>query len=141
MPILAKRFPEYGVVLQVFRDVITREAWMAYYAGFTAAETDRFLSYLDPSADFSNIDLASGSELKRVVAAKLREVFGDRPVISILVPGSEMQAPYAKFWCRFERIGERHPAKSVVVPDLEAAFDQLGLANDARETLAAAAKS
>lgn len=141
MGILAKRFPEYGVILQVFRDVITREAWMEYYAGFTAAETDRFISYLDPSADFSTLDLASGPDLKRVVAAKLREVFGDKPVVSVLVPSSQAQAPYATFWCGFERVGETHPAGSVVVSDLEAAFDLLGLAKDARETLAAAAKS
>ena len=69
-------FPNTVTILQVFRGVITREAWMEYYAGFTAVETDRFITYLDPSADFSKVDLASGPELKRVVAAKLREFFG-----------------------------------------------------------------
>ncbi|HUO11994.1 MAG TPA: hypothetical protein VMU37_04480, partial [Caulobacteraceae bacterium] len=68
MGVLAKRFPEYGVILQVFRGVITREAWMEYYAAFSAAQTDRFVTYLDPSTDFSTIALASGPELKRVVA-------------------------------------------------------------------------
>lgn len=138
---LAKRFPEYGVILQVFRGVITREAWMEYYAGFTAVETDRFITYLDPSADFSKVDLASGPELKRVVAAKLREFFGDKHVVSILVPGSKAQEPYAQFWCAFERVGEKHPAGSVVVSDVEAACDLLSLPDDAWETLAAAAES
>ena len=66
MGILAKRFPEYGVTLQIFRGVITREAWMEYYAGFTATDASRFITYVCPSADLSKIDLASGPELKRV---------------------------------------------------------------------------
>ena len=141
MGILAKRFPEYDVILQVFRGPITREDWMLYYAGFTAADTDRFITYADKSADFSGMDLASGPELKRVVAAKLREVYGDKPVVSILVPGSEAQLPYLKFWRGFEATGEQHPAASAVVPDFEQACDLLGLPEDAWKTLAAAVES
>jgi hypothetical protein len=138
MGILAKRFPEYGVVLQIFRGVITRELWMAYYAGFAAAHADRFVTYVCPSADLSTIDLASGPELKRVVAAKLREVFGDAPVVSIFVRTSMEQDPYLNFWCGFERAGDKHPAESVIVSDFKAAGDLLGLPDGAWERLAAA---
>jgi hypothetical protein len=138
MGILAKRFPEYGVILQIFRGMITRERWMEYYAGFTATAADRFVTYVCPSADLSKMDLASGPELKRVVAAKLREVYGDGPVVSILVRASDEQEPYLKFWAGFERAGEKHPAESVIVSDFKQACDLLGLPDDAWKRLAAA---
>jgi hypothetical protein len=138
MGILAKPFPEYGVTLQIFRGEINREAWMDYYARFPAESAPRFITWVDASADLSGIDLASGPELKRVVAAKLREAFGDLPIVSILVPGSPAQEAYVKFWCGFERAGETHPAESVIAPDLATACDLLGLPKDAAEKLAEA---
>jgi len=138
MGILAKRFPEYGVTLQIFRGVITREAWMEYYAGFTATDASRFITYVCPSADLSKIDLASGPELKRVVAAKLREFFGDEPVVSILVRTSDEHEPYLRFWCGFERAGDKHPAQSVLVADFKEACALLELPDDAWKRLAAA---
>jgi hypothetical protein len=142
MGILAKRFPEYDLILQIFRDAITREVWMAYYDGFSATSADRFITYLDPSADMSVLDIASGPELKRVVAAKLREVYGDNAsVVSILVPGSKEQELYAQFWCAFEGAGDKHPAVSVCAPDLKAACALLGLPQEAWKSLAAAVET
>jgi hypothetical protein len=138
MGILAKRFPEYGVTLQIFRGAITREAWVEYYASFAATASDRFVTYICPSADLSNMDLAFGPELKRLVAAKLREVFGDQPVISILVRSSNEQEPYLEFWRGFERVGDKHPAESVIVTDFKKACALLGLPDDAWRRLAAA---
>jgi hypothetical protein len=142
MGILAKRFPEYGVILQIFRGPITRQAWIDYYDGFAADDTDRFITYLDPTADLSQLDVASGPELKRVVAGKLRAVYGEKPVVSILAPGSEAQVMYANFWRAFESAGEeKHPAESVVVADLKAACELLGLPDGAFEALTAAVNS
>ena len=138
MGIQAKRFAEYDVILQIFRGAITRETWMAYYADFSATDADRFITYIDPLADLSGLDIASGPELKRVVAARLREVYGDKPVASILVPGSEAQEAYLHFWRDFEAAGEAHPAASVVVPDLQKACELLGLPGDAWKKLAEA---
>ena len=138
MGIQAKRFPEYDVILQIFRGEITREVWMAYYADFSATDADRFVTYIDPLADLSKLDVASGPELKRVVAARLREVYGDKPVVSILVPGAEAQEAYLQFWRDFEKAGETHPAASVVVPDLQKACELLGLPDEAWKRLAAA---
>jgi hypothetical protein len=138
MGILAKRFPEYGVTLQIFRGEITRESWLEYYADFTAAAADRFVTYICPSADLSRMDLASGPELKRMVAGKLRAVFGDAPVVSILVRATHEHEPYLKFWCDFERVGEPHPAASVIVSHFKEACSLLGLPDDAWKRLAAA---
>lgn len=138
MGIQAKRFPEYDVILQIFRGEITPDVWLAYYADFSATEKDRFVTYIDKLADLSGLDIASGPELKRVVAARLRQVYGDKPVVSILVPGSEAQEAYLQFWRGFEAAGEPHPAASVVVPDLEKACELLGLPDDAWKKLAEA---
>jgi hypothetical protein len=140
MSISIARFPEFKLALVVFRDLIEAEELLAFYGGCEADRDgeSRWLTYVDPDADLSQLDLMTITELKRVAGRKQRErpwVEGFRAAI---VSNSRRNDPMVNLWKGYVGRDPDHFAKPLVFPSLDGACAYLGLPAEARETLAQA---
>lgn len=138
MTIRAKRFPEIGVTLSIFSGAITQKDVIAYVKGLETAA--RWVTYFDPTADLSGLDVAHIPEVKRTLAAKLKELHGDEPVVSVFVACTGAVEAFLTFWRSYVADPE-YPAKPEVVGSLDAACRALGLSEDACAALKQAAES
>jgi hypothetical protein len=141
MGIRVTRLTEFGVNISVFSGKITREVLLEHYAALGAAdraESGRWISYFDPSADLTELDLATFTELKRVVGAKVRELYGDGRLANALVCDSRINQPILNLWRSYVGRDGYHPSDPIVLSSLKAACDRLGLPDTARDQLTAA---
>jgi hypothetical protein len=139
MALQLKRFPEFGVELHIRRGVSTSEELLQYFRALGPADALRWIYYYDETADTSGIKLGHIPELKRVIATKQEELFGDRPPPSAIVYGSGGNRSFFDFWISFAATGERHPTPPLVFPTLKHACEELGLPDAACEALERAA--
>jgi hypothetical protein len=140
MSIRVTRLPEHGVNLTVYSGRLTREVLLAHYRGLNAADAanaSRWISYFDPSVDLSEIDFAVFPELKRVLTAKLVEIYGGRRLTAAIVCDSRVNQPILSFWRSYTGSDAEHPADPELFSCLKGACDFLGLPDAAREGLAA----
>ena len=135
MALQLKRFPEFGVELHIRRGVSTSEELLQYFRSLGPADALRWIYYYDETADTSGVKLGHIPELKRIIAAKQEELFGDRPPPSAVVDGSGVNRPFFDFWISFAATGDRHPTPPLVFPTLRQACERLGLPDAAREAL------
>jgi hypothetical protein len=138
MTIRVKRLPEFDLTLNVWTGKLTREDLIAHYNGLTAQEAGRRIAYLDPALDLSSVDVATIPGVTRLVAARLKALYGDKPVTSVVVaaPGSE-NARLFEAWFRYFA-AEGLSDGPVLKPGVKAASDWLGLPHDACEKIRAA---
>ena len=90
MSITITRFPQFALALIIFRDLIDAGEMLEF---FRAPEADRqgetrWLTYIDPHADLSQLDLMSITDLKRVLDRKQRERPWDESFRSAIVSSS-----------------------------------------------------
>jgi hypothetical protein len=140
MSISITRFPEFKLGLIVFRDLIDAAEVLDFFRGPDAdrhGETRR-LTYIDPGADLSQLDLMSITELKRVIDRKRRERALDESFRIAIVSNSRRNDPIVNLWKGYVGRDPDHLSKPVVFSSLEGACAYLGLPAEAREALAQA---
>ena len=132
MGIVVKRFPDYGLTLDIWRGSVAAEEIIEHFEGMTLAEAGLRISFIDPAANLYAMDIAHIPALKRVSDRLLNELYAGRPMYSAIVCAPGENKPVVEFWLRYawpEHEDGRHP---VVFPSLEEAFDWLGLPEGAR---------
>lgn len=140
MSITLSRFPEFKLALLAFRDRIDAAEMLEFFRGRNAdreSET-RWLTWIDPGADLSQLDLMSITELKRLVDRKQRERAWDENFRTAIVSNSRRNDPMVNLWKGYVGRDPDHLSKPVVFSNLEGAYAYLGLPAEARETVAQA---
>lgn len=136
MALQLKRFPEFGVELHIRSGSFTSDDLIKYFRSLGPADALRWIYYYDETADTSGIKLGHIPELKRIIAAKQSELFGDKPPRSAVVYGSQRNRAFFDFWISFTASGERRLATApLVFPTLRAACERLSLPDAARDAL------
>ena len=100
-----------------------------------AEKTSRWLTYVAPDADLSELDLSSLIQLKRLVGRKVTEAGHPRPFRSVFVCASPENEPVIRLWADYLGRDSGHPGSPQVVSSLEAAYDRLDLSPAAREAV------
>jgi hypothetical protein len=136
MAIRSKRFPEYDLSLYVVSGPHSGEDAIRFVEGLGPADAMRWLTYFDPTVDLDDHDVASLPRLKRTIAAKLKELFGDEPRPRVIVCSSRAHEEFfLRFWKDYLIKGEVQPAKPIIRGSLVAAYDWLALPEAAREAV------
>jgi hypothetical protein len=141
MGIWTKRLPEYGVTVVVWSGRLTLEEVRRHVSTLEVVCSGRWLNYYDPSVDLSGLDIEQILQLNRVLAAKLREIYGDNPVISAVVSAPETHELLPRFWPHYVGADRSYPAEVVGFTTVEAACDWLNLADDGRRAVIDAVES
>jgi hypothetical protein len=132
MGIVVKRFPDYGLTLDIWRGTVTAGEIIGHFEGMTPAEAELRLSFVDPAVDLYAMDVVAIPGLKRAADRIANELYAGRPMTSAIVCGPGENKPALDFWLRYawDQDEGRHP---VVLSSLEEAFDWLGLPQGARQ--------
>jgi hypothetical protein len=140
MGISVVRFPEFGVALHIHSGPYSGEDLVRHYQSLGAADALRWIHYYDATAATWAVDLAVIPELKRVIAVKRGEIFGDESPASVVVYGEGAGANEAffSFWRSYAEADEPHVTPPLVFPTLAAACEGLSLPEAARAALEAA---
>ena len=142
MTIRVTRFPEFRVNVSVYSGPVTRAELMEHYGsldGEDAASADRWVSYFDPTADLSQLDVAALCELRRLTCLKLNEIYGDRTLTVAIVCKSPVNLPILRTWRNFLSADRTHPSELSLFSSLKDACDWLDLPGSACFALAATA--
>lgn len=142
MTIRVTRLPEFGVNISVYSGPITRAELIEHYGAIDAADAasaHRWISYFDPTADLSQLDLAAMCELRRLTAAKLCEVYGSRTLTVAIVCKSPPNQSILSVWRNFLGSDRAHPSELRLFSSLRDACDWLDLPGSASLALAAVA--
>jgi hypothetical protein len=136
MGIAIRRFPEHDLTLSELHGVVAGPELLDFLGRLEAAEkTSRWLNYVAPDADLSQLDLMSVTELKRLVGRKVAEAGHEQPFRSIFVSASPQNEPMLKLWADYLGRATGHPWTPQVVSSLEAAYETLDLSPAAREAV------
>ena len=142
MTIRVTRFPEFRINISVYSGPITRGALIEHYGaidGEDAASADRWISYFDPTADLSQLDVAALCELRRLTCVKLNEIYSDRTLTVAIVCKSPVNLPILRTWRSFLNAARNHPSDLSLFSSLKDACDWLDLPGAASFALAAVA--
>lgn len=136
MCIAIRRLPEHDLTVAELRGVVTGPQLLDFLDRLQIAEgTSRWLNYVAPDADLSQLDLVSLTQAKRLVARKVTEAAHEQPFRSAFVCASRCSEPVIKLWADYLGRDPSHPAKPQVFSSLEAAFEHLDLPPAAREAV------
>jgi hypothetical protein len=135
MGVRLKLLSEYGVTMCVFSGVVTPEDADEFNNRVTPADAGIVINYFEPTADLTKILAADVPELRRRVANRLRELYGDKPPIVAWVCAPGLNKPLADFWCRYVQVSGDHPTSPALFPSLKAACDWLDLPERVHEAL------
>jgi hypothetical protein len=138
MAIRIRRFPEHGVTVAVASGVVSPEQIEADVLALEPDSTPRWINYLDPTIDLSAVDVAFLPSLRRLVAAKLREVHGDEGTATAWVSSPGVEEVFRRFWPNYTRREDDYPADLAEFATIEAACDWLGLSAAGRAAVIAA---
>lgn len=136
MCIAIRRFPEHDLTLAELRGVLTGPELLDFLDRLQIAEgTRRWLNYVAPDADLSQLDLMSLTELKRAVGRKVADAGSGGAFRSVFVCVSRRSEPVIHLWANYLGRDAGHPVKPQVFATLGAAFDHLDLPAAAREAV------
>jgi hypothetical protein len=135
MAIRVKRLPEYGVTVVIWSGRLTLEEVRRHLSTLDAASPGRWLNYWDPSVDVSGLGIAKIPEVKRLLAARLKEVYGDKQLISAVVRAPGTHELFPEFWPGYASADQAYPAKVKAFLSLEAACEWLNLPDDGRRAV------
>ncbi len=144
MGVSLTRFTDPGLNLVIYRDAIPREELLDFFHrldGDDPANASPWLSFFDPRADISELDLMVFVELKRILTPKLKAMAPDAPLVSAFVCDSRMNAVILNLWRSYVGRDPEYQSEPTVFTSLEAAFNFLGLPTDAHATLAQAVRA
>jgi len=124
------RLPEHDLILHVVTGTHTGAEAIEFFRGLDATCAMRWLSYFDPTAELSQLDVASLPVLKQVIAEKRTELFGDKPKAHLIVAASEATARQFRFWRQYFGHGDENAVR--IFRSLDEAYDWLGLPKEGR---------
>jgi hypothetical protein len=136
MGVSLRRFPDLNVSLLVLKGEVSAQDLLDFGRRMEPDGAQRrWINYVDPAADLSQLDLATFTELKRLVALKLRTQFPDGRFSSAIVCDSRLNDPIIRLWSNYVGRDAEHPARPAVFSTLVQAFDYLDLEPEARAAL------
>jgi hypothetical protein len=135
MDIWFKHFPEFGVTLNVFGGRLTRETMMQFVDRLEPIAWKRWVNYLQPTLDLSDLTAEDFRDIKRALAEKLGELHGDVHLYSVMASDEPSNEAFLRFWPGYIDYDLQYQVKSASVPTLKAACDRLGLPVEAFEAL------
>lgn len=136
MCILIRRIPEHDLTLAELRGVLTGPELLDFLDKLQIAEgTRRWLNYVGPDADLSQLDLMSLTHLKQAVGRKVTDAGTGGVFRSVFVCASRRSEPVIHLWANYVGRDAGHPVKPQVFATLEAAFDHLDLPAAARQAV------
>lgn len=133
MAIRLKRFPEYRLDFSVYSGVVTVAQVLRHFRKLDARAN--WLSYFDATANLSGVDLGHYPLLKRGLMEKEAERDSDERRSCLLVNTSPRNDDFVRFWCAYAADDIAHAHQRELCPSLEAAFDLLGLSDEARAAI------
>lgn len=139
MPTRKTHFPEYGLSLFVLVGKHTVEEAIGLFQGLGSSDASRWITYCDPSVDMPEQSVCRFPEVKRTIAAKRKEIFGDRPQAWAVVATSRVNQDFFNFWRSFAEASEQPEAAPRLFSTLDAACEWLGLPETARQAVIEAA--
>ena len=130
--------PEYDLTLQLVSGMHRSEEAIQFFRSLDpSCCATRWLSYFDPTADLSQVDVASVPVLKHVLTEKQKELFGDKPKGHAIVCLSDSSRQYFfDFWKSYFTHGDESAVRSF--RSLEEAYAWFGLSDEARAAVARA---
>jgi hypothetical protein len=137
MSISITRFPEFRLALLVFRDLIGAAEMLDFFRGqppqgdVERRWEKRWLTYIDPGADLSQLDLMSITELKRQIDRRQRERAWDATFRTAIVSNARRNDPMVSLWKGYVGRDPAHLAKPVLFSSLEGACAYLTLPAEA----------
>jgi hypothetical protein len=136
MCIAIRRFPEHDLTVAELRGAVTGPELLDFMDRLQIAErTRRWLTYVAPDADLSQLDLMSLARLKGVVGRKLVEADHELTFVSAFVCASRCSEPVIRLWADYLGRDPEHPTKPQIFSSLQAAFDHLDLSPEARDAV------
>jgi hypothetical protein len=135
----SKHFPEFGVTLNVFAGALTPDSVMQFVDSLEPTGWTRWVNYLDPTLDLSEMDIAHIPVIRRALAARLIALHGEAHLQSALVSANPVNELFLRFWPSYVGRYVDYPTDPVAFPALDAACDWLGLPDLARAALGEAA--
>jgi hypothetical protein len=138
MGVSIRRFPDLGVSLLTLHGLVASEELSDFARRIDQGVPRRWITYIEPGADLTQLDLLFFTELKRLIGAKLKAQFGDEEFRSALVCDSRVNDAVIRLWASYVGRDETHPSKPAVFSALGQAFDYLELATPARAAISEA---
>jgi hypothetical protein len=136
MALRIRRLREHGVTVAVASGAVSPEDIMADLEALDPADAaPRWINYLDPTIDLSAVDVAFLPLMRRLAAAKMRELHGDGPLVAAWVSPPDAEETFRRFWPNYTSNDDRYPAELAAFGSIEAACEWLGLSEAAREAV------
>lgn len=132
MPCKLKRYPEYGVTFFLFSGALGEDELARVIETLDRRDCSHWLSYCAPTVTLEAISVGVIPELKRRIAEKQAEIFGELRLPNAIVHTSKGGEAFSQFWRHYTLAGRVHPLTPAVLPNLKAACEWLGLPGDAR---------
>jgi hypothetical protein len=130
--------PEHDLTLHLVSGKHTSAEGLRFFRSLDSSCATRWLSYFDPTVDMAQIDIGSAPEIKRVIAEKRRELFGDHEKPYAIVCGSERSRQYFfEFWSSYF-VGPDAQENLRCFRSLDEAYDWLELSQAGRAAVARA---
>jgi hypothetical protein len=126
MPVQHRCLPEHDLMVTLVWGEHTSEEALEFIQGLDWTSATRWVTYLHPTVDLAQVDVANIPAIKRGVDKRRHELFGDKPKPHVVVCGSKACDQYFEFWHRY------YSDAPPVFHSLDAAYDGLGLSEAAR---------
>jgi hypothetical protein len=132
-----RSLPEHDLTLHLVSGKHTSAEGIQFFRSLDSSGATRWLSYFDPTVDMAQIALGDAPEIKRVIADKRRELFGDHAKPYAIVCGSEISWRYfSEFWRRCYSAPDARTQNMRCFQSLEEAYDWFELPQAGRAAVA-----
>jgi hypothetical protein len=138
MGVSIRRFHEHDVSLLTLQGVVRAEELTDFARRIDSNAPSRVVTYVDPGADLSQIDLQTITDYKRLMGRRLKAQFAGRKFRSAIVCDSRLNEPIIRLWANYVGRDDDYPANPAVFSTLGQACDYLGLEAAARAALSEA---
>jgi hypothetical protein len=134
MPGRRRTLPEHDLTLHLVHGKLSSADVNLYFRSLDSnCCATRWLHYFDPTVDMAQIDIASVPKLKRIIAEKRKELFGEHPKPFALVCASEGSREYFfRFWLKYFSGPDAQAENLRCFLGLEEAYDWLELTQATR---------
>lgn len=122
-----RHFPEFGVTLNIYSGTLTSEVIMRFLDRLEPTPWTRWINYLDPTADFSSLDIAHIPVIRRAFADTLKRLYGEARLQVCWVSASPMNESILRFWPSYIGIDVQHPIDPASFPTIARACAWLEL--------------
>lgn len=130
MGIALVRLPEHGLNLAVYTGVIGRDELLDFYRkldAFDPANAAPIISYMAPDMDLTGVDLLAFSELKRILAPKMKALAEHAGFHCIIICNSDQCDVITRFWRAYVQRDPTYASPPIFFETLEQACDWLQL--------------